>query len=35
MTKEKVKQEILSYACLVFGSALFAVGDVMFVPANP
>ena len=33
MTKEKVKQEILSYACLVFGSALFAVGDVMFV--NP
>ena len=33
MTREKVKQEILSYACLVFGSALFAVGDVMFV--NP
>ena len=28
-----MKQEILSYACLVFGSALFAVGDVMFV--NP
>ena len=33
MTREKVKQEILSYACLVFGSALLAVGDVMFV--NP
>ena len=28
-----MKQEILSYACLVFGSALLAVGDVMFV--NP
>ena len=33
MNREKVKQEILSYACLVLGSALFAVGDVMFV--NP
>jgi len=33
MNSEKVKQEILSYACLVLGSALFAVGDVMFV--NP
>lgn len=27
------KQEIISYAFLIFGSALFAVGDVMFV--NP
>jgi len=33
MNREKIKQEILSYACLVLGSALFAVGDVMFV--NP
>ena len=33
MNKENVKQQILSYALLVLGSALFAIGDVMFV--NP
>ena len=33
MKNEKLKQQILSYALLVLGSALFAVGDVMFV--NP
>ena len=33
MKNEKLKQQILAYAYLVFGSALFAVGDVMFV--NP
>ena len=33
MKNEKQKQQILSYALLVLGSALFAVGDVMFV--NP
>ena len=33
MKNEKLKQQILSYFCLVLGSALFAVGDVMFV--NP
>ena len=33
MKNEKLKQQILSYAFLVLGSALFAVGDVMFV--NP
>ena len=33
MNNEKLKQQILSYALLVLGSALFAVGDVMFV--NP
>ena len=33
MNNEKVKQQILSYLYLVLGSALFAVGDVMFV--NP
>lgn len=33
MKNEKVKQEILAYFYLVLGSALFAVGDVMFV--NP
>ena len=33
MKNEKLKQQILSYFYLVFGSALFAVGDVMFV--NP
>ena len=34
MTKQiNWKQEIISYAFLIFGSALFAVGDVMFV--NP
>ena len=34
MTKKiNWKQEIISYAFLIFGSALFAVGDVMFV--NP
>ena len=31
--KNKLKQEILSYSLLILGSALFAVGDVMFV--NP
>ena len=33
MEKGKLKQEIFSYAYLVLGSLLFAVGDVMFV--NP
>ena len=34
MTKQiNWKQEIVSYALLIFGSALFAIGDVMFV--NP
>ncbi len=33
MKNGKLKQEILSYACLMLGSLLFAVGDVMFV--NP
>ena len=33
MKNDKLKQQILSYFCLVFGSALFAIGDVMFV--NP
>ena len=33
MKNEKLKQQILAYALLVLGSALFAVGDVMFV--NP
>ena len=33
MKNEKLKQQILSYLALVLGSALFAVGDVMFV--NP
>ena len=33
MKNEKLKQQILAYAYLVIGSALFAVGDVMFV--NP
>ena len=34
MTKQiNWKQEIISYAFLIFGSALFAIGDVMFV--NP
>lgn len=33
MKNEKLKQQILAYAYLVLGSALFAVGDVMFV--NP
>ncbi|MBR0176412.1 MAG: YitT family protein [Bacteroidales bacterium] len=33
MNNEKLKQQVLSYALLVLGSALFAIGDVMFV--NP
>ena len=33
MKNEKLKQQILAYAYLVFGSAMFAIGDVMFV--NP
>ena len=33
MEKVKMKQEIVAYLYLVFGSLLFAVGDVMFV--NP
>ena len=33
MQNAKLKQQILAYAYLVFGSALFAIGDVMFV--NP
>lgn len=33
MKNEKLKQQIIAYALLVLGSALFAVGDVMFV--NP
>lgn len=33
MDKSKVKQEIIAYVLLIVGSALFAVGDVMFV--NP
>ncbi len=33
MNNNKLKTEIISYLLLVFGSALFAVGDVMFV--NP
>jgi len=33
MQNEKLKQQILAYAYLVLGSALFAIGDVMFV--NP
>ena len=33
MKNEKLKQQILAYLYLVVGSALFAVGDVMFV--NP
>ena len=33
MKNEKLKQNILAYLYLVLGSALFAVGDVMFV--NP
>lgn len=32
-SKKKFKQELLAYTLLVLGSALFAVGDVMFV--NP
>ncbi len=32
-SKNKLKQEIVAYLLLIFGSALFAVGDVMFV--NP
>ena len=31
--KSKLTQEIFAYALLVVGSALFAIGDVMFV--NP
>ena len=31
--KSKFKQELLAYTLLIVGSALFAVGDVMFV--NP
>ena len=33
MKNEKLKQQIIAYALLVLGSALFAIGDVMFV--NP
>ena len=33
MKNEKLKQQISAYALLVLGSALFAIGDVMFV--NP
>lgn len=33
MDNSKVKQEIIAYVLLIVGSALFAVGDVMFV--NP
>ena len=33
MQNEKLKQQITAYALLVLGSALFAIGDVMFV--NP
>ena len=33
MKNEKLKQQIVAYAFLVLGSALFAIGDVMFV--NP
>ena len=33
MKSEKLKQQITAYALLVLGSALFAIGDVMFV--NP
>ena len=33
LKKENVKQQILAYLYLILGSALFAVGDVMFV--NP
>jgi len=33
MKNEKLKQQILAYAYLVIGSALFAIGDVLFV--NP
>ena len=33
MKNEKLKQQIVAYALLVLGSALFAIGDVMFV--NP
>ena len=33
MKNEKLKQQITAYALLVLGSALFAIGDVMFV--NP
>ena len=32
-SKKKLKQEILAYFLLIVGSALFAIGDVMFV--NP
>ena len=33
MQNEKLKQQVIAYALLVLGSALFAIGDVMFV--NP
>lgn len=33
MTKKNFKQEVIAYLLLIVGSALFAVGDVMFV--NP
>ena len=33
MEKAKLKQQVVAYLYLVFGSLLFAVGDVMFV--NP
>ena len=33
MKNEKLKQQVVAYALLVLGSALFAIGDVMFV--NP
>ena len=32
-SKQKLKQEVFNYFLLVIGSALFVVGDVMFV--NP
>ena len=31
--KKKIKREIIAYILLILGSALFAIGDVMFV--NP
>ena len=33
MEKKNFKQEVIAYMLLILGSALFAVGDVMFV--NP
>ena len=33
MEKKEFKQQVIAYLLLVLGSALFAVGDVMFV--NP